>query len=138
MQKESRGRSRCSYMARTEARALRKLVGRNGDTVETVRELIGVEPQEESQLLAYARECPEEEPFIRKALQFRREVAGEFERLVSQALCSVVGSPDYGGVRSCDVPAVQGAVSPGVASWGAPIDSDRGSSPALSILQSSV
>ena len=68
---------------KAEARSLLPLVGRNGDTIETVRELIGVSSRTERFLLAYGRKHPEEEPGILRILEFRQRVANEFEKLAS-------------------------------------------------------
>ena len=68
---------------KAEARSLLRLVGRNGDTIETVRELIGVSPRTERLLLAYGRKHPEDEPGILRILKFRQQVANEFEKLAS-------------------------------------------------------
>lgn len=66
---------------REEAISLFALVGRNGDTVESVRELIAVPPRMEAALLLYAERNPEDALGIERVLQFRRRVAEEFERL---------------------------------------------------------
>jgi hypothetical protein len=67
---------------REEALCLFAMVGRNGDTVESVRELIAVPPRIEAALLLYAERNPEDALGIERVLQFRRRVAEEFERLV--------------------------------------------------------
>ncbi len=71
------------------------MVGRNGDSVETIRELIAVPAKVEAVLLAYAKRHPEDQQGIEGALEFRRRVAEEFERLVlvSQGEPSPVLSP---------------------------------------------
>lgn len=70
-----------------EALGLLTLVGRNGDTVETVRKLIEVPPRIETALRAYAasphQATPDERRGIERALRFRRKVALEFERLLA-------------------------------------------------------
>ena len=66
-----------------EARALFNLVGKNGDTVETVRGLIGVSPAVEAALRAYAETYPEEREGTENILRFRARVREEFEKLVA-------------------------------------------------------
>ncbi len=68
-----------------EARVLFGLVGRNGDTVETIRELITVPEETEAALQAFVRAYPEEQGNIERVLRFRREVQAEFERLTGNA-----------------------------------------------------
>ncbi len=68
--------------ARSEARSLLKLIGKNGDTVETVRALIGVSPRIAAKIHAYQRAHPEDEPAFAAVLSYRQRVAEEFERLV--------------------------------------------------------
>jgi hypothetical protein len=68
-----------------EARKLLMLVGRNDNTVESVRELIAVPPETEAALLLYAQENPEDAPGIERVLQFRHHVAKEFERLAAES-----------------------------------------------------
>ncbi len=62
--------------------AFAKLIGKNGDTVETVRELIGVSPRIAARIEAYQRAHPEDGPAFAAVLSFRRKVAEEFERMV--------------------------------------------------------
>jgi hypothetical protein len=69
---------------REEAVSLFALIGRNGDTVESVRELIAVPPRMEAALLLYAERNPEDARGIERVLEFRRRVAEEFERLQEQ------------------------------------------------------
>jgi hypothetical protein len=64
-----------------EARSLFKLVGRNGDTVESVRELIAVPPETERNLRSFICQHPEDALGVERVLQYRRRVAQEFERL---------------------------------------------------------
>jgi hypothetical protein len=68
--------------AKAEARALLPLVGKNGDTVETLRALICVQPKTERALRAFAQAHPEEAYFVDRVLKFRNQVAREFEALV--------------------------------------------------------
>lgn len=65
-----------------EARALFGMIGRNGDSVESIRELISVPPKIRASLLKYARHRPRAKRGILKVLDFRQRVAAEFERLV--------------------------------------------------------
>jgi hypothetical protein len=76
---------------REEALSLFALVGRNGDTVESVRELIAVPHSIETALLLYAQRNPEDALGIERVLHFRRRVAEEFERLARE---NRVGSPN--------------------------------------------
>ena len=73
---------------REEAISLFALIGRNGDTVESVRELIAVPPCVEATLLGYAERNPEDCFGIERVLQFRRRVAEEFERLLADPAIS--------------------------------------------------
>lgn len=74
-----------------EARSLLKLVGRNGDTLETIRpdgqgsprELIAVPLKVEAALQAYVQVYPEEQRGIEKILKFRKRVTEEFQKLVA-------------------------------------------------------
>ncbi len=65
-----------------EARSLLKLIGKNGDTVEMVRELIGVSPRIAARIHAYLRRHPEDGPAFAAVLSYRQRVAEEFERMV--------------------------------------------------------
>lgn len=64
-----------------EARALFQLLGRNGVTVEDIRELIAITAETERHLQAYARANPEERQNIERVLKFRELVGREFEQL---------------------------------------------------------
>lgn len=66
-----------------EARALFEMIGRNGDSVESIRELIQVSPKIETWLLEQARHSPRGRRGIEKVLDFRRRVAAEFEQLIA-------------------------------------------------------
>lgn len=66
-----------------EALSLFALVGRNGDTVESIRELIPVPPRIERRLLLYAEQNPEDAWDVEHVLEFRRRVVEEFERLAA-------------------------------------------------------
>ncbi len=74
--------------AAAEAQSLFSLVGRNGDTIETIRELIAVPEETEAALQALARACPQEQANIKRVLRFRREVQAEFERLLQHMPCN--------------------------------------------------
>lgn len=63
-----------------EARALFEMVGRNGDTVDSIRELIRVPPKVKAWLLEQARYSPRGRCGIEKVLRFRWRVLVEFER----------------------------------------------------------
>jgi len=58
------------------------LVGRNGDTLKSLRKLIAVPPRIETALRAYAAATPEARELIERALRFRADVLLEFERLI--------------------------------------------------------
>lgn len=74
----------CTAPAHSEARHLFALISRNGETVESIRELIAVPPDVENALRLYAREHSEDAAGVERALRFRGRVGEEFERLVSQ------------------------------------------------------
>lgn len=82
---------------REEALSLFALVGRNGDTVESIRELIAVPPHIEAALLLYAERNPEEAFGIERGLQFRRRVAEEFERLAAHGGADQTCTPETHG-----------------------------------------
>ncbi len=65
-----------------EARALFEMIDRNGDTVDSIRELIRVSPKVEAWLLEQARYGPRGRRGVLKVLDFRQRVAAEFERLL--------------------------------------------------------
>jgi hypothetical protein len=71
---------------RGEARLLFRLVGSNGDTIESIRELIAVPQEIEERLGLYAKRYPEEAPTIEKVLSFRKRVREEFDRLCACGL----------------------------------------------------
>jgi hypothetical protein len=72
--------------ARAEARGLLRLIGRDGNTVEAIRELIAVPARTERALRAYAQAYPEEAPSVERNLRFRQAVGREFERLVREGV----------------------------------------------------
>ena len=65
-----------------EARCLVQLLGKNGHTIDKLRELIRVTPKEEAILRASALHSPVLVERIEQALRYRVEVAQEFERLI--------------------------------------------------------
>ena len=65
-----------------EAQALLKLVGFNGSTVETIRELIAIPAETEEHFRSYAACYPEDQSAIERVIEFRRRVGEEFDRLV--------------------------------------------------------
>jgi len=73
---------------KAEALALYALLGKNGDTVETICAVISVPPKIEAALRAYARKHAEEREGIERILRFRKRVAEEFWRLITE------GNPD--------------------------------------------
>jgi hypothetical protein len=72
--------------AKAEALMLYAMLGRNGDTAETIRELIRVPANIEAILRAYARSFPEDAAGIEGVIEFRRRVSEEFERLVREGV----------------------------------------------------
>ena len=72
--------------ARAEALGLYQMLGHDGNTVESIRELIAVQPKIERVLLAFAQVHPEEAYSIDRNLKFRLSVSREFERLVREGL----------------------------------------------------
>lgn len=70
--------------ASAEAQMLFAMVGRNGDTAESIRELIQIPAKIEAALRIYVRSFPEDAGGIEGVIEFRRQVAQEFERLVLQ------------------------------------------------------
>jgi hypothetical protein len=58
------------------------MMTRKHDTVESIRELIGIPPETEEVLVAYAHQHPEDAIGIERVLKFRRRVGEEFERLI--------------------------------------------------------
>jgi hypothetical protein len=65
-----------------EARCLVQLLGKNGHTIDKLRELIRVTPKEEAILRASSLHSPALVERIEQALRYRVEVAQEFERLI--------------------------------------------------------
>ena len=85
---------------REEALSLFALIGRNGDTVEPVRELIAVPPRMEAALLLYAERNPEDALGIERVLEFRRRVAEEFDRLEEQKMETTFPIANGDGLRT--------------------------------------
>jgi hypothetical protein len=67
---------------KSEARCLVQLIGKNGHTIEALRELIRVTPKEEAILRASAFHSPNLAEQIERVLRYRVQVAEEFERLI--------------------------------------------------------
>ena len=70
---------------RSEAKSLLELVGKNGETIVTVRNLIGIEPHIEKMLLEFVDRNPQETLLVMRAMGFRALVLGEFNRLAKNA-----------------------------------------------------
>jgi hypothetical protein len=66
---------------RMEAKALFALLGRNGDTEESLLELIRIAPQDQAVLRDCAADCPGLAAHIGRALQYRLRVEEEFRAL---------------------------------------------------------
>lgn len=73
-------------------------IGRHGDTVESIRELIVVLQEIERTLRLYLRRHPEDEG-IERVLEFRSRVAEEFEELLSALIVPRIAS-DFIVVRA--------------------------------------
>src|SRR5215469_9214434 len=69
---------------RAEAQSLFRLVARNKETVESLRNLIRVAPSELNALTTLAAKFPELSRQVECAIAFRQSVLVEFERLVTQ------------------------------------------------------
>ena len=73
--------------AKEEAKTLARLIGNNGDTIETLRELISVSPAEEAELRTWTACSPSlARTRIDNKLRFRAEVLEQLERLVSSGV----------------------------------------------------
>lgn len=83
---DSDGRDRWADLpsVRDEVLALFEMLGRNGDTPESIRNLIGVPADVEAALRERAAESGDERS-LEKVLKFRRRVLKEFDRLVEAA-----------------------------------------------------
>jgi hypothetical protein len=67
-----------------EARALHSLIGRGFESPESLRALIDVSPIDLKELSRWAQNRPELETRIESAINFRRKVLQEFNRLVEK------------------------------------------------------
>ena len=79
---QSRSSNRESPFARKEARILFAMLGRNGDAVNSIRELRAVAPESGAALTGYARKYPEDAAGIERMLRFCRCMGEEFEQPV--------------------------------------------------------
>jgi hypothetical protein len=61
------------------------LAGRNGDTIDSIRDLIAVPPETERTMRLFVLQYPEESGGVERVLAFRRQVAEEFERLAAES-----------------------------------------------------
>jgi hypothetical protein len=90
----SRSESGTEYQAwslpppRVEAKALFTMLGRNGDTEESLLKLIRVAPREQAALRGCAARYHELSVHIERALRFREKVEEEFKRLAEMAVSS--------------------------------------------------
>ena len=73
-----------SPSANAEAGSLFRLIGSNGQTADTVRELIAIPPRELSILQALTKSSPELSRRVEHAIEFRQQVLEEFDRLVAK------------------------------------------------------
>jgi hypothetical protein len=71
-------------MACGEARGLFIAIGRNGETADSMRELIRVDQESRKTLMDFAAAQPAESVWVLRTLEFRERVLREFERLVSR------------------------------------------------------
>ena len=72
--------------AREEARALYKMLGRNGDDVQSLRSLIMVSPTDEQELRDWATcSSPRVAVGIEAMLHYRQEVLRHFDRLIASS-----------------------------------------------------
>jgi len=60
------------------------MIGRNGETVDSIRELIAVPPDIERTLRLFLRQYSEDSDGVERVLEFRKRVAQEFEQLTSR------------------------------------------------------
>lgn len=72
--------------AHAEARGLYRMLGHDGNTIKELRELIAVPPETERALRAFARAHAEDSPWIEASLNFRLDVAREFERMMREGI----------------------------------------------------
>jgi hypothetical protein len=69
-------------MASGEARGLFAAIGRNGETIDSVRELICLDPESRKVLENFAAAQPAESVWVLRVMEFRERVLEQFERLV--------------------------------------------------------
>ncbi len=74
-----------NHLAREEARSLFQLVGKNGETVGSVRDLIGIDGRLERRLLAFIEWNRLDAPWVSGAMRYRALVLEEFNRLAKNA-----------------------------------------------------
>lgn len=79
--------------ARTEAESLYPLVGKNGNTVESLFELIAIPQGVMKVLREYADSDPTEARWVESALRFRGAVGLEFEKLTAKK--TGTGTPSF-------------------------------------------
>lgn len=87
----------------TEAKAVLRLVGRNGrtSTVQALRDLITVSPRAEEILQFYAHRNPPESEHILEMLEWRRQVLNEFDRMTGHQGSAASPATPRQGSRSC-------------------------------------
>jgi hypothetical protein len=71
-------------VARLEAQSLLALVVNGGETVRSIRELIGIDECEERTLLAFMQAHPAESGMVRRAIAYRAAVLEAFDRLAKR------------------------------------------------------
>lgn len=76
-----------------EARSLFAMIGRNGDTVESIRELIAVPANIENALTLYVSQHPEDARGIEKVFSFRKRVREEFDQLAHASVSQRPSGP---------------------------------------------
>ena len=79
---DNEGGTWCCTEPKLEARCLVQLLGKNGHTIDKLRELIRVTPKEEGILRVSALHSPILAEHIERVLRYRVQVAQEFERLI--------------------------------------------------------
>ena len=75
-----------TYHARLEAESLFAMLGRDGNTVDSIRKLIGLDAHAERVLRAFAAADPGEADWVEGVLKFRNEVLRQFNRLLREGL----------------------------------------------------
>jgi len=71
-------------VARSEAAALFKMIGRNGETIDSIRELIAVDRDSLKSLLGFLAVHLKEFRWVMEGLQFRDLVLEEFDRMAKR------------------------------------------------------